>query len=301
MDTNFQNSTEIQSKLRKIQGKEVILSGTGISWFCNPDVLFSLKRFDGITTTDIVVAMAMFQHSASSRYYPTFQITLKTLAKKCFVTERQVNRSVQRLIVLKVISCVSDTQTGNTYSWNEHFLSTGEIHSDKFSVGQVKNFHLSTENFSLDEVKNCHDLYIDFLFKQSLNIYKEYFSAHHLVFTSYSPSKRTKKDTPQGSGVTVTQSREEAWRSAIDKVSWELIQRGHNGYVRTYLAMVSGKFQACTKFPRPYLLKLAMDEALQWETFKKSEIQFYLHDDESFKNYIDMKTGRNLTKEESHV
>lgn len=267
------------------------LEGSGITWTKIPKTLIQLRKNQGITSSDVLLAISMLDYAARRGHnLEWFAISYKNLAKIAFCTPRQAMIGVQRLIELRLISCVSESKLENKYKFSEHFLREGAP-SENLSHGQMKIFHIEGENLSQEDVKDIHSIYIDLLIDKLYIFYRDYFATNQTIAKRI-PAKKIKKSgdiiaAPQGSGTTVYLSREQAWREAI---SWAALSKA--GYVRTYLALMGGFNIDEVDYPTAWLKKVLWDESRQYESKKKSYLYScgYLDDDDTFLQFI-LKNG----------
>lgn len=282
MSENFhENSGKFPEKSNSI------LHESGISYAQIPRKLFKLSRIEGITASDVLMALSIFDYCHDKRKYPKFELSHSQIAEVASVSRRQSMYGMQRLIEIRLFSVSLNGNKAATYQWNEFFLRTGELYGAKFSPVDVQNFHQRGEKLSPEEVKELHHVYIEFLLDFIYKLYKAYFDSNASLIKRV-PGTRRPKGVPQGSGTLLYISRKEAWREAIQATSQK------SQWVRIYCALAGGFNIEEVNHPTAYLKKIVFDEARQHESKRKSNLynEGHLDSDLAFLNFIQERNRR---------
>lgn len=279
MSENYANFSEIPENLP--QKNKTILTNSGISYAQIPRNLFKLTDYAGITYSDVMLALKMFDWCHEKRKFPKFTQSVSELVKITTLSRRQVMYGLDRLIDLRLI--VARTSAGKTteYQWNEYFLLTGELASASSAHPPVQSLHTSCAELAHLPVQTLHHTYIEFILDYIYILYKEYFKSEESLVKRI-PPKRGIKGVAKDVATHLYVSRKDAWLEAIEAS----IKKG--GYVRTYVALAGGFNIDQVNYPKSYLTKLIWDESHQYESKKKSHLanNGHLDDDQALLNFI---------------
>lgn len=270
-----------------------------ISWSKIPVHLFGLKKYDGISASDVLLAISMFDFCCQDKKtwysFPEFEIGYPDLAKRSFLSVRQVQVGIEHLVELGVILCEFRAPRKNKYTWRISFLQNGTTRQDIaadnldiFAWSDVQSLHGQHAKLACLTVQEMPGLYIEFTLDTLSRLYRDYFSSASTIKIRVPARKSgTKRSDPQGSGSVVELSRRAAWEEAI--LYCATLKR--SSWVRVYLTMVSGFNIDKVTHPKAYLKKLMWDESRQYESRKKSWLcsQGLLDNDDTFLRFIILK------------
>ncbi len=281
------NSSDFQSNFDSIyKNAELYPEGEGYSWRKIPTPLFNLVDLIGASSADLLVALAMAAITAERKQFPRFTAERPLIAKKTGLSLRAITKSIRFLAEKNVISVRSAWGQKNTYKWNENFLKT----SAPGSLPVVNDVHPGwCTTFTRGSERGAH-IYIEFSLELFITTLEGFFAEHQPPYRFYVPSKRTKKDAPQGSGATISVSRRDAWRDAAFKV-YEEIKNQSDALVRIHLALMSQNVEG-VQYPEGALRFRVNDLESFNEARSRSHIKQHLHSDEDFMRFVEMKKNQ---------
>lgn len=268
-----ENSVEISKR------ENLFEKGEGVSYSKIPRKLINLRAVYKASLADTVVAIALADYSSRSLHYPNFSVEQAEIASITGLSKRQVITSIKNLTLNRVLSVRSTMGFANQYTWNEYFLRTGEI----ISQGDVKTVHTPSENRSQVGCENSAHIYIEVLLNLFIDKHKEFFATNQKPYRFYVPAKKSKKGAPKEVGAVVEVSRAKAWEDAIRNCFSQIYHR-KDALTRIYLALMSSYKIEKVTFPKSFLLHGAMNEGIQHESRKLSQISYCLDNDEEFIN-----------------
>lgn len=268
---------------------ELFSPGEGISWRKIPDVLFELHSRHGCTPTVQLVALAMARITAKTGRYPSFHAKQSQLALETGFSERSITNAVRSLVALGAISARYSNGAPTTFTWNVEFLR-GVERGSGVPLKDVQGYHGKWFR-GTTERSSC--VYIELSLELFYNSFKEFFSEDKPPYRFYVPGKRRKKgelnDAP-AMGATIEVPRKEAWRDAAYHV-YSKIKNRNDALSRIFLALRASNNIEDVHYPKAALLYRVTDESSIHEARKRSHIAEYLHHDDDFRQFADLKNN----------